>query len=80
MMLFSHLLIEFFRIGLQGRRFVVLGNSLVSTTLTIHRHAHKAIGDSSLSKKLQVVLLHCRLGHPSLGYMKRLFPSLLKKK
>lgn len=37
-----------------------------------------AVGSSPLSRTERIMLLHCRLGHPSFSYLKHLFPSLFK--
>ena len=42
-------------------------------------HVQLTIGNSSLSRSQQIMLLHCRLGHLSFVYLKYLFPSLFQK-
>ena len=40
-----------------------------------------AVGSTTaLSRRQKIILLHCRLGHPSFLYLKRLFPSLFRNK
>ena len=38
----------------------------------------RVVGCSTLSRRHRVMLLHCRLGHPSFAYLRRLFPSLFR--
>ena len=42
-------------------------------------HVQLTVGNSSLSRSQQIMLLHCRLGHPNFVYLKYLFPSLFQK-
>ena len=45
----------------------------------VNGQAHTTVCNPSLSGEDQIILLHCRLGHPSFLYLKHLFPSLFKK-
>ena len=41
--------------------------------------SHSFMSESVLSEKEKIFLFHCRLGHPSFGVIKVLFPSLFNK-
>ena len=42
-------------------------------------HVQLTVGNSSLSRSQQTMLLHCRLGYQSFVYLKYSFPSLFQK-
>ena len=48
-------------------------------TLPSNKIAQGLSSISSLSVRDQIMVWHCRLGHPSFSYLKNLFPVLFKK-
>ncbi|KAI5317496.1 hypothetical protein L3X38_037203 [Prunus dulcis] len=52
-------------------------NLCVYDSIPVRDHVINTVQSYSIKDKQQIWLWHRRLGHPSFGYLKRLFPSLL---